>query len=461
MSAQNIESVGVGRRLNSWKEIGAYFGKDERTVKRWEAQRRLPIHRLPGRSGTTVFAFTGELDEWLRNGRQDRSSVEPASTLLAPDPAPAPASIPSSRSRRQLRAVMALASLVVIVVAGGGLLVARHGVVQPSPTAAVPAVPSAARTEAADLYLRGAYYWNTRTPENLGRARDLFNAAIARDPAYADAYVGLANTYNLLAQYTDMPAASAYPLARDAAEHAIRLNPDLAPAYAALAFNAFYWSHDIGKARDLFRRSLSLDPNSSQTLHWYALVMMHTGDLAEPLRAITRAQELEPQSRSILANKGLITFYAGRIDEAERLLEDLSATAPEFLPPHYYLATIHLARGDYPAYLRETLAAASLENNAEMTATYSEARDALASGGPPAMFQVILDHQTRAYADGREAAFNVARTAALLGDRPTAIQYLQRSKAAGEPDFNAVRIDPALATLRDDAEYQKLAATVF
>ena len=88
------------------------------------------------------------------------------------------------------------------------------------------------------------------------------------------------------------------------------------------------------------------------------------GQFEEPLRAITRAQELDPQFHAILANRGLILFYAGKAEEAIALLQDLTRNAPKLLSPHYYLATIYLDQQRYGDYLQETLTAARLEGNA-------------------------------------------------------------------------------------------------
>src|SRR5262249_17373558 len=146
---------------------------------------------------------------------------------------------------------------------------------------------------------------------------------IAIDPQYAAAYAGLANTYNLISQYTSAPAAESYAKAKVAAEQAVALDPQLADGYAALAFNAFYGSHEFQRANQLFDQAIARDPNSALTLHWAALTSLHLGEFSRPLDFIDRAQQLMPDSRSIQANKALILFYAGHPDEALSLLLDL------------------------------------------------------------------------------------------------------------------------------------------
>jgi len=431
------------RRLTGWKEIGAFFGKNERTVKRWETQRGLPVYRLPGGAKTAVFADPAELEEWLESSR--------AVVALAETPEPAvpaaPAQKPAKRQPWLARAAMGMA--LVVLLATGALFLMPADTARHKPSA-----------EAEQLYMTGVYHWNTRTPDGLKQSLGEFQQAIALDPGYAEAQAGLANAYNLLAQYGAMPAAKAYPLAKSAAERAIALDAELADGYSALGFATFYGFKDLPRAADLFKRALALDPKSSRTYHWYALMMMHTGVFEEPLRAITRAQELDPQSHAILANRGLILFYAGRTTEAIAVLEDLTRSAPAFLSPHYYLATIYLDQRLYDDYLRESLKAAALEGNAALKAEIEAGSAGYRSGGAKGLFAAMLAVQKSELAAGRETAFNVARTAALLGDSDTAFASLQQSLAAGEPDLLGLRIDRSFKTLRGDARFQKLAANV-
>ena len=166
--------------------------------------------------------------------------------------------------------------------------------------------------EVADLYLQGMYYWSRRTPDDLNRAVHLFNQAIAEDPNYAEAFVGLANCYNLLREYTLMPADEAYPKAKAAAERAIALDETLAEAHASLAFGEFFWFWDAAKARRSFERALQLNPKSVTTHHWLGTTLIYMGEFELALERLSEAQRLDPKSRSILADKGLVLYYAGR-----------------------------------------------------------------------------------------------------------------------------------------------------
>jgi hypothetical protein len=142
MATENPGTAAAARRLNSWKEIGAFFGKDERTVKRWEVQRGLPVHRLPGGRRTTVYAFADELDHWLKRSRT-------AGEAPAAEPAPAsghslPASLPT-RLRGWPSIALAGGALLVALAAG----IAAWPILQPTPV--VPLSPPAATVSSAGV----------------------------------------------------------------------------------------------------------------------------------------------------------------------------------------------------------------------------------------------------------------------------------------------------------------------
>jgi tetratricopeptide (TPR) repeat protein len=448
------------RRLSGWKEIGAFFGKNERTVKRWE-NRGLPVHRLPGGTKAAVFAYTDELHAWL-TGSRDALAAEPGDLPDEGEEAAAPAiatvpPAPRPAQRGGLLAALGFAALL-LAVGGGAVLLERSAPTSQSVASATPRHQPTA--EVRQIYLSALYHWNTRTSDGLKQAKAEFEQVLAKDPDYAEAHAGLANAYNLLAQYGVMPAGEAYPKAKAEAQRAIALDDHLACGYGALGFATFYGEKDLRAASVLMRRALELDPNSALTYHWYALMMMHTGKFEEPLRAITRAQELDPNSHAILANRGLILFYAGKTDDAIKVLSDLTQNAPRFLSPHYYLATIYLDQQRYGDYLEESLTAARLEGNAALETAIQAAARGYRTGGAKGLFAAMLAVQESELADGRETAFNVARTAALLGDTATALKSLRQSQATGEPDLLGVRIDRSFTSLRTDPQFEQIAVNV-
>ena len=443
---------GSGNRLlTGWKQIAFYFGKDESTAKRWAAQRNLPVHRVPGQKRASVYAWSAELETWLRQQGDIPAANRP---VVPPAQAAIPAATPDPGPR--LRPHLNRAAF------GVGVMVAVAGIAEYGWRAAiVPGLvahqPSAT---AESLYLDGVYHLEQRTADGIHRAVGLFTAAVADDPAYARAYGGLADAYNLLSQYTDTPPSEAYPQGRAAAERAIALDPDDAGAHASLAFNSFYWARDFKGALALFEKSVTLDPGNARARHWYALAAMHNRrfDIAE--REIREAQRLDPRAPSILANKGLILFHAGKVDEALAILDPLAESEPRLMSPHAYLATIYLSLGRSQDFLRESRILAELSGSDTQLAITAAAESGFAQGGDAAMLAAILATQQAEYAADRQPAFKLALTAAMLGDTAMALDYLEASYKRNEQDILGIRLEPALAGLHDDATYRTLVAEV-
>jgi tetratricopeptide (TPR) repeat protein len=432
-------SEGQGPRLNSWKEIAAYFGKDERTVKRWEVARGLPVRRVPGGTRTSVFAYAGELDAWLSAPRTSASSLE-AETDTTETP-----TIPSA-TRPGWRILAAATVVAVLGVAGLSYLGTR---VSPAQTSAAPAAPA----EVQALYDAGVVAWSSRTADGFHRAIENFEAALEIAPDFAPAHAGLANVYNLISQYTSAPAAESYARGRAEAEKAIELDPNSAEAYAALGFNAFYGSREFQRAFDMFEKSLSLAPDRAQTLHWYALTSMQTGKFERPRQLIDRAIAINPEARSIRANAALIHYYSGDTETAIATLEQMRQVNPDYLAVPSYLATMYLDQHRYAEFLDNYETAARIEGRVGRLLVAKAARDALPQGGA-AMLEAMLTEQLRQFEAGDELAYKVAATANLLGQTDLALEYLttsvERRETLGllvEPEFRTLRGNPRFEAL--------------
>jgi tetratricopeptide (TPR) repeat protein len=479
------------QRLDSWKEIAVFFGRDERTVNRWEKELGLPVHRLPGTKGR-VYAYSDELSAWLATSRnagaaQEQKQAQPGSSgarftvvdgghpvsdaaSSASDPQTA-APKSSTATGRKPGWVTAAALIIMTALA---LILFRNPSASFKATAESrsnaatnPQGPSRGvvqasshdhNPEAEQLYLKGRYYWNKRTPDDLNKAVDYFVQAIVHDPNYAPAYVGLADCYNLLREYTVMPASEAYPRAFAAAKKAVELDDESSAAHASLAFVLFYGRWDAANADLEFRRALELDANNAAAHHWYATYLMAVRRLPEALIEIERAQALDPSSASILADKGNILFHSGRRDEAIALLKQMEATEPAFRSPHLYLKVFYLAEGDYPNFLAESRKDASLLHDSSALAITKAAEEGFAAGGSQAMLENMLAVQKKYYAQGLVSPIALAQTCALLGNKDEALQYLKAAYDRHDELLVSVGAYPALDSLRDQPDYRDLLA---
>jgi tetratricopeptide (TPR) repeat protein len=361
-----------------------------------------------------------------------------------------------SENRSWARSGLILAAAVVLVI-GGGLLVyrSRDAVLSGGMPASKPGAHQVA-PESEELYLKGIYYWHNRTPESLNQAVDYFTQAIVRDPNNAEAYVGLANCYNLLREYSTMPDDQAYPRAIAAAKRAIALDDSLSGAHSSLAFAEFYWLWDVAGAQKEFERALELDANSVNAHHWYATMLMSLGREKESLAEIEKAQELDPQSTSILADKALILYNSGMADQGIVQLKQLESSEPNFLSPHNYLAGIYFDQHDYRNSLAESKTAATLQHDEQRLTMVAAAEKGLAASGGRGMQTEILREQRGLYADGKIPAYDLALTYAWLGEKQESLKYLQIAYSRHEAALLAMRAERAFAGMHAEKAFQKL-----
>jgi tetratricopeptide (TPR) repeat protein len=463
------------RRLESWKEIAVFFDRDEKTVRRWEKDLGLPVHRLPGVSKGRVYAFAQELSEWSERPRSAKaeaaSESDPELELVVAElnsvaPPEIPPAIPAPQLKSDLSLRFAvLAAVIVFGVAGmafrfhtRGFSLAALGIASQTASANVPA--HRPNPEAERLYLEGRYYWNERTAAGLTRALDDFTQAIVADPQCAKAYAGLADSYNLIREYTAMPEDEAFPRAEAAARKAIELDPNLAEAHRALAFPSFWWKRDVPTAKREFERAIALNPNDGTAHLWYANALIYIGDNDKAIAEINRAQELDPSSSSVRADKGKILYSAGKKDEALALLRQMKRNEPTFVSPHRYLAQIYFEQGDYPEYLLEAEETARLVHRPDDLAEVEAEKRGYARDGARGFFQSRLDVQKDLYEKEKLPAYTLAQTAAMLGNKSEALQYLMTSRDRHESVIAGLARDGALSSLHDDPGYKKLVAEV-
>ena len=325
----------------------------------------------------------------------------------------------------------------------------------------VPLTKSSARTpdpEAREFYLKGRYEWNKRTPESLNKAVDYFTQAIVHDPKYAEAYVGLADCYNLLREYSIMPSAEAYPRALAAARKAVALDDSSAEAHLSLAFATFYGQLDVPGAEREFRRALALNPNYARAHHWYATFLMALGRYQQALEEINRAQQLDPGSTPILADKGLILLFTGEKDQGVALLRQLELTEPPSVSAFRYMETACLMSNDYPGYLAAREQAAHLSRDQRELAIVKAGKSGLASGGQKGMWTAILKKQEQLYDEGQIPAFDLAMTCARLGMKPEALHYLAAADQNHEPALVGIRDASIFGSLGEEPAYKDLVA---
>jgi tetratricopeptide (TPR) repeat protein len=476
--AAHSEPLPAKMRLDSWKEIAAFFDRDERTVKRWEKERGLPVYRVPGSVRGGVFAYADELTEWLKAPSHnwepveitaavaaaaagDRDRTGPAGVLTIKPPTDVPASelhlVPPPSRWAEAGAFLWILPLVLLT---GSFLAFSFGHREPryKNALAAPPPPSA---EAQDLYLKGRYHFEKRTADDLNQAVDFFTQAIVNDPSYAAPYVGLADSYNLLREFSVMPPQEAFPRARAAAAKAVELDGNSAEAHNSLAFASFWGFFDVAAADREFKRALELDPALPRAHHWYATYLIETGRTQEALAEIERARQLDPSSTPILADKGCILTAAGKTEEARTLLMQLAASQPEFVPPHRYLAEdIYFREGNYAGYFAEIGTVARLRHDSKAQKNIDLEKAAYKSGGRQGLLAQRLKVRRESFDHGTGSAFDVADAYAAVGQDNDALKYLEIAYQRHDLRLTSLLTNGEFQHLRQGPEFRELTAKV-
>ena len=204
-----------------------------------------------------------------------------------------------------------------------------------------------ANPEAYQLYLKGRFYWNKRTPADFRKAITFFEQAIAEDPKYALAYSGLADTYALLTAYTNEPARQLMPKAKDAALKALALDDKLAEAHASLGQIVEYYEYDFATAEREYRRALELNPNYPTAHQWLAEHLSGMKRFDEAIAEIQRALELDPLSPIMNRIYADILVDTRRFDEAIAQYQKTIDLDPNFSTAHFFLGRAYEGKGMY------------------------------------------------------------------------------------------------------------------
>jgi TolB-like protein/DNA-binding winged helix-turn-helix (wHTH) protein/Flp pilus assembly protein TadD len=312
--------------------------------------------------------------------------------------------------------------------------------------------------EAYVSYLKGRYFWNKRSAESLKVALAYFNQAIDEDPAYAQAYSGLADTYALLGdwQYAVMTPKEALPKAKAAAIQALELDSALGEAHNSLAFclDGFDWAFD--SAGKEFLRAIELNPGYATAHHWYAwhLALLHRYD--EALAEMRKAENLDPLSLVINADLAELLALAHSYDESIQQSRKTIEMDPNFALTHNHLGQAYLQKHMYDEAIAELQKAVQLSGGGP-TCMANLARADAASGKRSEAEKLLRDLKQRSTA-GHSHGSDIAAIYASLGDTDQAMNWLEKSF---EERFNpGVLLRPGLDPLRSDPRFQDLVRRV-
>lgn len=312
---------------------------------------------------------------------------------------------------------------------------------------------SAANPEAYDLYLKGRYYWNQRTPTGFWMGIESFRRAIQKDPTYARAYAGLADSYVLLGPTDALPAKEVYPLARAAAMKALQFDDTLAEAHASLGFVTLLYDWNPAQAEKEFRRAIELDPNYPTAHHWYAydLAAMKRSD--EAVAEIRRALDLDPLSPIINTDLSQILFFARRADEAIVQCQKTIGLDPQFNQVYWYLGLLYEQKGMFDRALDAFLKSIPGPTDSEQD---NAIRAAYRISGIKAYWTARLAMLKQQSKEHYVSPFTFAVVYARIGQRDTALGDLEKALDERYPSMVFIPVEPVFDDLRPNPRFQVL-----
>ncbi|MBS1787084.1 MAG: tetratricopeptide repeat protein, partial [Acidobacteria bacterium] len=309
-------------------------------------------------------------------------------------------------------------------------------------------------TEAYQLYLTGRYHLNRLTDDGIRKSLDYFQQAVEKDPSFAMAYAGVADSYNALAGFNVLPPKDVYPKARLAADTALKLDDLLAQAHTSLAMIKLAYDWDWPGAEREFKRALEISPSDSEAHYQYGYYLAFMGRFDEAIVEIRRAQELDPISLVKITGVGQALFMARRYDEAIEQCRTALEMDPNLGFAYWLLGLAYMQKGMYePAIvaLQKSipLSGDSPDEPASLACAY-------ALSGKTGEARKILEKLEQQARRKYIASSGLAEIYGALGEKDRAFALLDQAYDERdnmmvllkvEPTFDPLRSDPRFATL--------------
>jgi serine/threonine protein kinase len=303
------------------------------------------------------------------------------------------------------------------------------------------------------LYLNGIYYWNEGGESGFEMALDYFNQAIDKDPKFALAQAGLADTYSLLGDYGYMAPGEVWPRSQTAAMVAVGIDNSLPEAHTSLALVKAYYNWDWAGAEEEFQRAINLNLNSAAAHHWYGAYLAKLGREDDARRQLEKAHDLDPLSLLINTSLGW-EYYASR--QTDRAIEQFKKTLEidqNYSPARRLLETCYEQKGMFKEAVAEWQKTFTLANTPDLAVAIGQDFD---KEGYKAVLKDWLDGLQEESRQKYVSPYEMAQVDARLNDRDAVFTFLEKAFQERDSRIVAVKVDPVFEGFHSDPRFQDL-----
>ncbi len=312
--------------------------------------------------------------------------------------------------------------------------------------------------ESYQAYLKGRFYGNKRTEDALKKSIESFEEAIGKDPNYALAYTGLADSYSILGDYGFVPPREAFPRAKGAATRALELDDTLAEAHNSLAYVRWAYDWDWAGAEREFKRAIELNPNYASGHQFYGEYLTAMGRHREALAEVGRAHELDPLSLIVNAVVGWAFYFARQYDQAVEQCRRTLELDPNFARVHIYLGRAYVQKSMLEEAITEFQKGIDLSGGSP---TYrAELGHACAVSCRRDEAQKVLNELKELSKRKYVSPYDMALIHAGLGENDRAFDWLQRAYDYRSFYMALLKVEPAFDNFRPDPRFQDLVRRV-
>jgi serine/threonine protein kinase/Tfp pilus assembly protein PilF len=307
--------------------------------------------------------------------------------------------------------------------------------------------------EAYQLYLQGLFYWNKWTQGDFMKAADFFTQAVQKDPRYALAYAGLADTYSQLGDTGYVPPSEAWPKAKVAATQALDIDDSLPEAHTSLGLVKEHFDWDWTGAEREFKRAIELNPNSATAHHWYGDYLSNMGRFEEGMHETKKALELDPLSLIINTSLGWQFYLAGQNEQAVEQLRKVLDIDPKFSPARRILEEVYAHMGKQKEAVAERERALSLSGGPELAASIEED---FTKSGYKGVLQSWLEGLTELSKHSYVSSYSIAESYMRMGEKQKAFEWLEKAYEEHDSGLVSLAVEPMFQSIRSDAKFKEI-----